>query len=192
MELILASQSPRRRQLLSTLGVDFSVKVADIDETPVAGETPEVCVDRLARGKADAVWHTLQDRLDKVVLAADTIVVVDQKILGKPRTREHAVHMLTQLSGRKHQVLTAVALQNETSQQCTIQTSEVSFATLAEDEILRYVATGEPDDKAGAYAIQGLAAAFVVSLAGSYSGVVGLPLYETRQLLRRFGIHTAI
>lgn len=196
--LILASQSPRRHELLASLGVEFSVLVADIDETPVAGETPTECVARLARGKAEAVWQRLASERrvraphNPVVLGADTIVVIDNQILGKPRDRAEAAQMLSQLSGRKHQVLTAVAVRDENRKACVIQTSVVSFAKLSGREIQRYIATGEPDDKAGSYAIQGQAAAFVVSLNGSYSGVVGLPLYETRQLLLDFGIQTAL
>ena len=196
--LILASQSPRRRELLASLGVEFSVVVADIDETPVVGETPAECVARLARGKVDAVWQRLAgDRSgvapqNPVVLGSDTIVVIDRQILGKPCDRADAAQMLAQLSGREHHVLTAVAMRDARRQECVVQTSAVSFAKLSEREIQRYIATGEPDDKAGSYAIQGQAAAFVMSLNGSYSGVVGLPLYETRQLLLDFGIQTAL
>lgn len=196
--LVLASQSPRRRELLASLGVEFSVVVADIDETPVEGETPADCVARLARGKVEAVWQRLLSGLSEgvsgypVVLGSDTIVVIDRQILGKPRDRADAAKMLEQLSGREHHVLTAVAVRDAERQKCVVQTSVVSFATLSEQEIQRYIATGEPDDKAGSYAIQGQAAAFVRSLHGSYSGVVGLPLYETRQLLLDFGIQTAL
>ncbi len=196
--LILASQSPRRRELLASLGVEFSVVVADIDETPVAGEAPTDCVARLAQGKVEAVWqrlvgdHSEGAAQNPVVLGSDTLVVIDQQILGKPRDRADAAQMLAQLSGREHQVLTAVAMRDAKRQKCIVQTSAVSFAKLSKQEIQRYIATGEPDDKAGSYAIQGQAAAFVVSLNGSFSGVVGLPLYETRQLLLDFGIQTAL
>ncbi len=191
-QLILGSQSPRRRELLTGLGVKFSVVVADIDETPVAGESPADCVLRLASVKADAVWRRTGASSDSAVLAADTIVVIDGDILGKPENREHAVAMLSRLSGREHQVMTALALRSATTEESLLQTSKVRFAKLTAREIADYVATGEPDDKAGGYAIQGLAAAFVVSLTGSYSGVVGLPLYETRQLLKKNGIQTRL
>lgn len=192
LQLYLGSQSPRRKELLASLGVQFEVLHANIDETPRSGEPAEQCVRRLAEAKAMAVWGSPARVEAAPVLASDTIVVLDQNILGKPRDKAHARAMLLQLSGREHRVMTAVALRDDRRQESFVQTSRVGFARLTAEEVARYVDTGEPDDKAGAYAIQGLAAAFITVLHGSYSGVVGLPLYETRQLLHRFGIKTAI
>ncbi|MBB3047123.1 septum formation protein [Litorivivens lipolytica] len=191
VQLILGSQSPRRRELLAQLGVRFSVISADIDETPRTAESAADCVRRLAESKAAAVWKR-QPVPALPVLAADTVVVIDDDILGKPETVEDACAMLARLSNREHEVMTAVCLVAGDKSESLVQTSRVSFATLTAQEIRAYVATGEPMDKAGSYGIQGLAAAFVRELQGSYSGVVGLPLYETRQLLRRFGIETAL
>ncbi len=189
-QLILGSQSPRRRELLARLGVRFKVISADIDESPLPDEGAQHCVRRLAEAKATAIWQC-QD-ISLPILTADTVVVVDDRILGKPRDKAEACAMLEQLSGREHKVMTAVCVRDSKGQESLVQTSRVSFATLTAQEIRAYVATGEPMDKAGSYAIQGLAAAFVRELQGSYSGVVGLPLFETRQLLHRFGIKTAL
>lgn len=187
-QFYLASQSPRRRELLSQLGLAFIVQVADIDESVLAGECATDCVLRLAQTKAQAVWNSAERSHSIPVLAADTLVVLDNAILGKPRDTDDARAMLRQLSGRQHQVMTAVAICHEGRQESLVQTSLVSFAKLSSLQIQNYVATGEPADKAGAYGIQGRAAAFVSDLRGSYSGVVGLPLYETSCLLRQFGI----
>lgn len=189
-QLTLGSQSPRRRELLARLGVRFNVISADIDESPLPDESAEHCVRRLAEAKAVAIWQQCDESLP--ILAADTVVVVDDRILGKPRDEAEACATLAQLSGRDHQVMTAVCVLARKGRESLVQTSRVSFATLTAQEIRAYVATGEPMDKAGSYAIQGLAAAFVCELQGSYSGVVGLPLFETRQLLHRFGIKTAL
>jgi septum formation protein len=156
---------------------------------PLAGETPETYVERVARAKAQAGWKRLEQRnLPRAaVLAADTTVALDGRILGKPSDRRESAEMLAALSGTRHQVLTAVAVKHESQFECVLQTSEVEFRPLSSDDIRQYVATGECDDKAGAYAIQGRAAQFVVELRGSFSGVMGLPLYETAQLLERMG-----
>lgn len=187
-QLILASASPRRRELLDQIGVSYRVHVADIDETPLRTETPLQHVLRLARGKADAVRLAVDD--DLPILGADTVVVLDNTILGKPRGRRHGVEMLRQLSGRRHQVISAVHLNPGTGTTAleAVSVSRVHFRRLEEREILAYLETGEPGDKAGAYAIQGRGAIFVKSLEGSFSGVMGLPLYETAELLKEAGI----
>jgi septum formation protein len=195
--IYLASRSPRRRELLAQIGVRFQllmfrdVPVADpeVDETPLAGETPLAYVERVARAKAAAGWRRLEQRsLPRApVLSADTTVAIDGRILAKPADRHEAADMLAALSGRRHEVLTAIAVRNEDALECAMSRSEVEFRALAPEEIRDYVATGEWDDKAGAYAIQGRAAQFVVELRGSFSGVMGLPLYETAQLLERMG-----
>lgn len=184
MTLILASSSPRRRELLSQIGVHFTVQSADIDETPHACEPASAYVARLAVQKALAVaQHSTQP-----VLGADTTVVLDERILGKPQDADDARMLLGQLSGRTHKVYTAVALVQGTRQEvCVVETS-VQFAKLSASEIDAYIATGEPMDKAGAYGIQGLGAVLVQELRGSYSNVVGLPLFETAALLRSFQI----
>ncbi len=187
-QFYLASQSPRRRELLAQLGFRFFVQAADIDESVQPDESPEDCVLRLAESKAAAVWNSPARIHSIPVLAADTIVVLDNTILGKPRDGDEACAMLQALSGRWHQVLTGVALVNGERHDSLVQTSRVSFAKLSLAQIRRYVASGESADKAGAYAIQGRAAAFISDIQGSYSGVVGLPLYETCRLLRRYGI----
>ena len=184
--LYLASGSPRRRELLTQIGVPFSVVSAPIDETPLPGESAPAYVERLARAKAAAGLASLAG--PAVVLGADTAVVLDGRILGKPENREAALTMLADLSGREHQVLTAVALDDGQRVHSLCVTSKVSFRTIGADEAQRYWASGEPADKAGSYAIQGLGAVFVTGLVGSYSAVVGLPLSETADLLGQFGI----
>src|SRR4029077_13654771 len=161
----------------------------DLDEAVIDGETPRVYVERVARAKELAGWKRLEQRnLPRAsVLAADTTVAIDGRILGKPADRRDAAGMLATLSGRGHEVLSAVALQYESQIECSVSVSQVEFGVLSPDDIRQYVATGECDDKAGAYAIQGRAAQFVVALRGSFSGVMGLPLYETAQLLERMG-----
>lgn len=187
IDIYLASASPRRRELLQQLGVRFSVRVADVAEVIQEAESPAQFVQRLASDKARIVWEALPTAQRRPVLGADTVVVVDAHILGKPASREHARQMLEMLSGRSHQVLTGVALVSQQHSVC-VNVSEVRFRDLRAVEIDAYWQTGEPVDKAGAYAIQGYAAAFIEHLSGSYSGVMGLPLYETSQLLEQQGI----
>ncbi len=184
--LYLASGSPRRRELLTQIGVPFSVVSAPIDETPLPNESAPAYVERLARAKAAAGLASVGG--PAVVLGADTAVVLDGRILGKPENREDALAMLADLSGREHQVLTAVALSDGQRVHSLCVTSKVRFRAISAEEAQRYWASGEPADKAGGYAIQGLAAVFVTGLSGSYSAVVGLPLSETAELLGQFGI----
>ncbi len=186
--LYLASASPRRRELLTQIGVAFVTRVQPIDETPLPAEAPAAYVERLALAKAQAVFATLEDRHDAVVLGSDTAVVLDGRILGKPVDREDALSTLAALSGREHQVLTAVALVSATRAEARVVTSTVRFKPLTQTQIEAYWATGEPCDKAGSYGIQGLAAVFVSQMQGSYSAVVGLPLCETAELLAQFAI----
>ena len=186
--LILASASPRRRELLSQLGVQFEVVVADIDETPVAGEAAEVYVVRMALEKARAVRARLGDA-GALVLGSDTAVVIDDEILGKPRDRADGLAMLARLSGRVHHVYTAVASVGPAGREASrLSVSSVTWRSVSEAERVAYWATGEPRDKAGGYAIQGKAAVFVSRLEGSFSGVMGLPLFETAALLERGGV----
>jgi septum formation protein len=194
--IYLASRSPRRRELLDQLGVAFAELLtqelhgADVDETPQAGEVPETYVLRVARAKAELGWRRVVSRglAPLPVLAADTTVVLDGEILGKPDDAEHARQMLCRLSAHTHCVLTAVAVARSDRLETALSASTVEFRNLEDAEIRAYAASGEPLDKAGAYAIQGRAAAFVRTLAGSYSGIMGLPLIETADLLWRFGI----
>ena len=186
--LYLASGSPRRRELLTQIGVPFLSQVVPIDENPLPDEPPVAYVERLARAKAQAGRAALSQPLDAVVLGADTAVVLDGRILGKPADAAEAQATLTALSGRSHQVLTAVALASPTRVAVRVVSSQVSFRPLRAEEIAAYWASGEPQDKAGSYAIQGLAAVFVSQLQGSYSAVVGLPLCETAELLEEFAI----
>jgi septum formation protein len=186
--LYLASGSPRRRELLTQIGVPYTALSAEIDETPFADEQPLAYVERLARGKAQAGLASLSVASEACVLGADTAVVLDGRILGKPLDEADARAMLTALSGREHQVLTAVAVANRQGSEARVVSSRVHFRPIRAEEIQAYWASGEPRDKAGSYAIQGLAAIFVEALQGSYSAVVGLPLCETAELLSRFGI----
>lgn len=186
--LYLASASPRRRELLAQIGVSFVTRVQPIDETPLPAEAPAAYVERLALAKAQAVFTTLDDRHDAVVLGSDTAVVLDGRILGKPVDREDALATLAALSGREHQVLTAVALVSDSRAEARVVTSTVRFKPLDRTQLEAYWATGEPRDKAGSYGIQGLAAVFVSQMQGSYSAVVGLPLCETAELLAQFAI----
>ena len=183
--LRLASASPRRQELLAQIGVPHAVAVADVDEGVRGGESVTAYVERVARAKAEAIWQRLQDL---PVLGADTTVVLDGSSLGKPRDRAHGLKMLEGLSGREHQVLTAVALVTAAGTQCVTSISTVRMRASSAQERARYWDSGEPRDKAGAYAIQGRGAIFIESLQGSYSGVVGLPLFETAQLLARAGV----
>ena len=181
--LVLASASPRRSELLRNAGLSFAVQPADLDETPLDGELPRDCAERLAREKALAVWRV---RPRDVVLGADTIVVVDETILGKPRDADDAACMLRLLSGRVHRVITGVCLagpggvQARTSSESTL----VTMTEISDAEIRAYVATGEPMDKAGAYAIQGMASRWIPRIEGDYSNVVGLPVALVYRMLR--------
>ena len=189
--LFLASGSPRRRELLTQIGVPFQVVSASIDETPLPDECPAAYVERLARAKARAGHeHLLGASVSApfCVLGADTAVVLDDQILGKPVDEADALAMLMALSGREHEVLTAIAILAAERCETRVVRSRVSFRTINQQEAARYWASGEPQDKAGGYAIQGLAAVFVAGLNGSYSGVVGLPVCETAELLGQFGI----
>jgi septum formation protein len=184
-DFVLASASPRRAELLRQIGADFLPRAVDLDETPLPAERPEDYVLRLALAKALAA-HSQDGALP--VLGADTTVVVDDSILGKPVDEDDAVAMLMALSGRHHQVFTGVAMVDGMRRETRLSVTDIVFATLTEAQCRRYWRTGEPTDKAGAYAIQGLGAVFVTRMSGSYSGVVGLPLLETRELLDLFGI----
>jgi septum formation protein len=183
--ICLASNSPRRRELLSQIGVAHMVMAADIDESVHPDEPPQAYVVRLAREKALAIHRT---RPQLPVLAADTTVVVDGRVFGKPRDRSDAIAMLLELAGRTHEVLTAVALANAQGVNERLSASTVRFRKISPEECAAYWESGEPRDKAGGYAIQGLGAVFVESLSGSYSGVMGLPLFETGELLQAAGI----
>lgn len=186
--LLLASASPRRAELLTQIGVKFTVKPTDLDESAFANESPETMVIRLAGEKANAAALGDGKKLDGVILASDTVVVLDNKALGKPKDLADAVAMLMALSGRSHQVMTAVSVLDSARQKTICVTTEVHFANLTASQIESYWATNEPVDKAGAYGIQGIGGQFVKSIKGSYSAVVGLPLYETVQLLQEFGV----
>jgi septum formation protein len=191
--IYLASRSPRRRELLAQIGVRYNLLLfrsrpeskEEVNEDPLEGEAPAAYVERVARAKAESGWRRMMQRNlpQSPVLAADTTVALDGRIFGKPTDRDNAASMLAALSGKRHEVLTAVALAQGDWLESSLQVSEVEFKKLGDDEIRQYVATGECDDKAGAYAIQGRAARFIVDMRGSYSGVMGLPLYETCQLL---------
>ena len=184
--LVLASASPRRAELLKQLGVSFEQNPVDLDESQLAGEEAEQYVVRLAREKSAAAQRALLS--DAVVLAADTSVVLDDQVLGKPEDHFDALAMLARLSGREHRVLTAVCLRRADRLEEVMTDSRVRFVNLSREDCEAYLATDEPWDKAGAYGIQGLAGAFVESIEGSYSGVVGLPLAETWQLLTAMGV----
>ncbi len=181
-KLILASASPRRRELLAALEIDFTVQVPDIEEHHRAGETPRVFAERLAAEKAAAVPAPS----DTTVIAADTIVVQGAAILGKPRNAKHAFEMLSGLSGKRHEVITAVCVRNHRRARVFSVVTNVTFRTLVPAEIESYIASGCPMDKAGAYAIQGGAAHMVRSISGSYTNVVGLPLCELHETLLSF------
>ncbi len=195
--LYLASRSPRRRELLTQIGVRFDTLVfrnpprddKELDEAPHPGETPLAYVQRVARAKAEHGWRIVNWRKlpPQAVLAADTTLEFESQIIGKPFDAEDAADILRRLSGATHRVLTAVALGFEGRVEAALSISEVRFRRLDEAEIYNYVASGEPMDKAGAYGIQGRAAIFVEHLAGSYTGVMGLPLFETADLLKRIG-----
>ena len=190
VHLFLASKSPRRRQLLEQLGLDFDVLEVDLLEQPTAGEPPEDYVRRLAREKAGAGLLQVAAVPGAIVIGSDTEVVLDGEIFGKPADADAARAMLRRLSGREHRVLTAVAVVDAGRELEAMNESRVHFGALTEAEIDAYLRTGEPFGKAGAYAIQGQAAALIEHLSGSHSSVMGLPLYETARILREFGIRT--
>jgi len=198
-QIYLASRSPRRRELLAQIGIRFEELLPgtgmrhgddDVDESVLPGEAAADYVARVACVKAALGWAGVQRRRlhARPVLAADTAVVLDGEILGKPRDAGHAAEMLTRLAGRTHEVLTAVAVKCGERTESALSVSRVEFAEIEAGEVRNYVAGGESLDKAGAYAIQGRAAVFVRAISGSYSGIVGLPLYESAALLRRFGV----
>jgi len=184
MRLVLASGSPRRRELLAAAGFSFDVVAVDVDETRRPGEDPSVYVERLARTKALAAVP----QNDRVVIGADTVVVVGGDVLGKPRDAEDAGRMLRLLSGRAHEVLTGVAVVAAGRTLSAVERTTVWFARLSERDIAWYVASGEPLDKAGAYAIQALASRFVPRIDGSYTNIVGLPVTTVIELLAKLGI----
>ncbi len=196
--IYLASKSPRRRELLKQIGVQYELLMIrdqpparlDIDEAALPGELPRAYVERIVKVKADAASRIMRSRRLPVrpILTADTTVAVGEEILGKPASSNEARGMLDKLSGQTHQVLTGVAVSFDFDTHFLLSTSYVTFATLSEAEMRRYVDSGEWKDKAGGYAIQGLAAKFASKLSGSYSGVMGLPLHETTQLLRKAGL----
>ena len=183
-KLCLASTSPRRREILESLGLEFTVQSVDIDESPLAGEAPLELVLRLAKGKATAAGNLAST----CVIAADTVVVLDGQILGKPEDEAEAIDMLLRLSGRWHEVLTGVAVSTNETVRTAHSTTDVQFREIGRDEALRYWQSGEPRDKAGAYGIQGRGGLFVEAIRGSYSNVVGLPVDETAGLLAGAGI----
>lgn len=189
--LILASASPRRAELLTQVGLKFEVRVSNVPEKLSAGERPNAYVQRLASDKANAVFRSLDSATapHKVVLAADTIVTVDGEILEKPVDFADAQRMWMLLSGSSHEVCTGVCVVSEQNQATLAVTTSVAFAALSSESMRHYWETGEPQGKAGAYAIQGRASAWVESLSGSFSNVVGLPLYETNKLLTPYGLN---
>lgn len=188
LRIVLASASPRRRELLAQIGVEFTVSPADIDETALPGELPDDYVLRMAITKAQRGYANLVEPLaSSLILGADTAVVLDKQILGKPRDQAEAEYMLACLSGRTHRVMSAVAVTDGRRLASRLSITAVTFRDLRAEEIMAYWHSGEPRDKAGAYAIQGYGALLVRELQGSYSGVVGLPLFETAELLESFG-----
>jgi septum formation protein len=186
--IYLASGSARRRELLQQIGVSFRVIGTDLDETALKGESPPAYVSRLAQAKATAGWERSAESGGAPVLAADTAVVLDGRILGKPAGMNDAMAMLLQLSGRTHEVLTVVALRSDAGTEVKVSQSRVTFRAIDSSEARSYWETGEASDKAGGYAIQGYAAIFISDLQGSYSGVMGLPLFETAALLQAAGV----
>lgn len=193
-QLILASQSPRRKALLSQLGYTFKVQASDIDESIVPQESPADYVLRLAFEKAQKIFLSLPNTAKKsaVVIGSDTSVVINNIILGKPEEVKDCVKTLSLLSGQEHQVLTAIAVVSDKKTKTQLVTTKVFFKALTLAEIKAYWKTGEPQDKAGSYAIQGVAGQFVKAIHGSYSAVVGLPLYETAELLSQFNLSSNI
>lgn len=182
--IYLASKSPRRQALLQQIHIEFKLLAIDIDESIGPNEPPGAYVQRLALEKArKGVALLPAEDVDTPVLGADTVIVIDGRILGKPKDEKEGVEMLQQLSGRRHQVITAVAILDKENEKLALSSNEVTFRELSLSEIQLYWQTGEPADKAGGYGIQGIGAIFIQHLSGSYSGVMGLPLYETSQLL---------
>lgn len=183
LPIILASASARRSELLKRICSEFFVQAANIQETPLANEAPEVLVQRLALEKAQ---HVLALHPNAVIIGADTLIACDQQILGKPVDQEDFMAMMRTLSNRQHTVHTAVACISASENHCERVSSAVSFAHVSDAEALSYWQSGEPKDKAGGYAIQGLAEQFITHISGSYSAIVGLPLYQTKMMLKRF------
>lgn len=186
MKIYLASKSPRRQSLLRQIGIEFETIQGKIDETPQANEKAIDYVERMAIEKAKKGWHSANRIQELPLLAADTSVILNGIILGKPSDNEHALSMLQQLSGNTHQVITSISVINDNKQELTTSVTDVCFDYLSKSIIDYYVATGDCADKAGSYGIQGFAARFVTSISGSYSGIVGLPLFETGKLLEKF------
>lgn len=184
--VILASASSRRHELLSHLLSNFEVQTADIDETPQSGELPAALVGRLAKSKALAIWHK---NPDAIVIGADTIVTLGHEIFGKPKSQNDSIAILKKLSEKRHTVMTGVAIISASKNLSKVVKTEVEFACLSTKQIQNYWQTGEPQDKAGSYAIQGIGGKFVKQITGSYSNVVGLPLVETQLMLAEMGIH---
>ncbi len=189
MRLYLASRSPRRRELLHQIGVDFDTLIGDVDESPLPGEPAAAYVERVTRAKATLGLSLLKERhlVAHPVLAADTTLEFAGEIIGKPVDAADAEAILHRLSGQTHRVLTGVAVADAERCAFVLSVSEVSFRELSDDEIRHYVLSGEPMDKAGAYGIQGRAGLFVAHIAGSYTGIMGLPVCETGELLKEFG-----
>lgn len=191
-KLVLASQSPRRKELLTQLGYQFSCRPADIDESVNLNEDALTYVQRMAEEKATVAAKQLGQLNENIVLGSDTCVVINGKILAKPENLDDCIAILSLLSTQKHQVLTAIAIFTGESVTSEVISTDVYFKSLTKNEIIAYWQTGEPQDKAGAYGIQGIAGQFVRRIEGSYSAVVGLPLFETAQLLAKFGVLTSI
>ncbi len=196
--IYLASKSPRRRELLKQIGIQFELLMmreqsprGDVDEAPLANEAAYDYVERIVLLKAEIATKAMRERRlpSRLILTADTTVTIDGEVLGKPVDRDDAVRMLKRLSGKSHQVLTAIAVASDKDKKHVVTASIVTFSDLSDDEIRRYVDSGEPMDKAGGYAVQGIAAKFISTINGSYSGVMGLPLYDTTTLLRQCGLH---
>lgn len=189
-QIYLASRSPRRRQLLKQIGINFEMRPVSIDETPEKGETPAEYVCRMARAKAELGWlRLIQRRLPlRPLLAADTVVVFRGKIIGKPDSLAHGRKMLSTLSGQTHKVLTAVAVVGKEKIQESLSTTTIRFRDISQSEITNYLNGTESHDRAGSYAMQGRAAVFIIKISGSYSGALGLPIFETAQLLEKFNI----
>lgn len=191
LRLYLASASPRRSQLLQQIGVSHEVRPVDLDESRLPAEPPSVYVQRLAAAKAKALWDSLTAK-DRPVIGADTTVALGDEIFGKPKDRDDGLAMLDRLSGRTHQVLTAIALQSERGCEVRLSMSAVTFGMLTDADRRSYWETGEPLGKAGGYAVQGLAATFITRIEGSYSGIMGLPLAETAEVLKPHGFKLGI
>lgn len=191
-QILLASASPRRRELLNQIGVAHDVLVVDIGEEPRNGESAEMLVQRLALEKAAAGFLRQTHMPPLPTLGADTIVLLGDKIINKPKDKNDGMAMLKSLSGETHQVFTAVAVVNAQKNLCLLSRSKVTFRQLSEAEIEAYWNTGEPKDKAGGYGVQGLGAIFVRKIEGSFSGIMGLPLFETAELLKEFGVNALV